>query len=590
MGSTWAQSVVLSNATVVDSNGVRSGESIVVENGRIIAVGRNVIGAPGVPIIDLEGRVVTPGLFDLHTHLPYASVPGGRADWGKQIKAYLYSGITSVVDFGSYFEMFEPMRRLTSTGIVAGPRLTLASRITTPGGHGAEGGRGDFFSLEVLTPRQARAAVKKLAPAKPDVIKVFTDGWRYGAAADMTSMEEETLKAICEEAHKLGIPVLTHTVTLDKAKIAVRAGVDGLVHGIGDKPVDDEFIQLIKASHTVYTPTLAVYEPRRKTEWNEVLETVLDGPSKELLRTQNRSAVISASRAARWKTMQANVATLFQAGVPIGVGTDAGVTGTYHGWATLRELKLLVAAGVPTLSVIQGTTSIAAKLLNVDRERGTIETGKLADLVVFDKSPFENPENFDTVVRVFKGGVEVNRTQLAADIADTNITAIPARMAQKQIDNFERADGRTSIGTLRINSTDAGHDHALMMFERTLRAPGNHAMTVLSKMTESQTPYVRLDLPLTPGAIEPSNVTKFRGVTFSARGDGEYRFIITTRKGRFERKFTASAKWAPIHILFAQLESKEAWTGLDATMVSFEVRRPEGEESWLEVDDVSFYY
>ncbi len=590
MGSTWAQSVVLSNATVVDSNGVRSGESIVVEKGRIIAVGRNVIGAPGVPIIDLEGRVVTPGLFDLHTHLPYASVPGGRADWGKQIKAYLYSGITSVVDFGSYFEMFEPMRRLTSTGIVAGPRLTLASRITTPGGHGAEGGRGDFFSLEVLTPRQARAAVKKLAPARPDVIKVFTDGWRYGAAADMTSMEEETLKAICEEAHKLGIPVLTHTVTLDKAKIAVRAGVDGLVHGIGDKPVDDEFIQLIKASHTVYTPTLAVYEPRRKTEWNQVLETVLDVPSKELLRKQNRSAVISASRAARWKTMQANVATLFQAGVPIGVGTDAGVTGTYHGWATLRELKLLVAAGVPTLSVIQGATSIAAKLLNVDRERGTIEPGKLADLVVFDKSPFENPENFDTVVRVFKGGVEVNRTRLAADIADTNITAIPARMAQKQIDNFERDDGRTSIGTLRINSTDAGHDHALMMFERTLRAPGNHAMTVLSKMTESQTPYVRFDLPLTPGAIEPSNVTKFRGVTFSARGDGEYRFIITTRKGRFEAKFKASAKWAPIHILFAQLESKEAWTGLDATMVSFEVRRPEGEESWLEVDDVSFYY
>ena len=589
VGSTWAQSIVLSNATVVDGNGVRSGESIVVEKGRIIAVGRNVTGAAGVAVIDLEGRVVTPGLFDLHTHLPYASVPGGRADWGKQIKAYLYSGITSVVDFGSYFEMFEPMRRLTSTGIVAGPRLTLASRITTPGGHGAEGGRGDFFSLEVLTPRQARAAVKKLAPAKPDVIKVFTDGWRYGAAADMTSMEEVTLKAICEEAHKLGIPVLTHTVTLDKAKIAVRAGVDGLVHGIGDKPVDDEFIRLIKASHTVYTPTLAVYEPRRKTEWNEVLETVLDGPSKELLRKQNRSAVISASRAARWKTMQTNVATLFQAGVPIGVGTDAGVTGTYHGWATLRELKLLVAAGVPTLSVIQGATSIAAKLLNVDRERGTIEPGKLADLVVFDKNPFENPENFDSVVRVFKSGVEVNRTQLAVDIADTNITAIPARMAQKQIDNFERADGRTSIGTLRINSTDAGLDHALMMFERTLRAPGNHAMTVLSKMTESQTPYVRLDLPLTPGAIEPSKVTKFRGVTFSARGDGEYRFIITTRMGRFEAKFMASAKWTPIHILFTQLESKAPWTGLDATMVSFEVRRPEGEESWLEVDDVSFY-
>ncbi len=589
MGASFGQSIALTNATIADGNGtVRKGETIVIQNGRISTIGPDVLVPNGVRILNLEGRVVAPGLFDLHTHLPYSSVSGGRPDWGKQIKAYLYSGVTSVVDFGSYFEMFEPMRRLTSTGVVEGPRLTLASRITTPGGHGAEGGRGDFFSLEVLTPRQARAAVKKLAVAKPDVIKVFTDGWRYGAAADMTSMEEETLKAICEEAHKLGMKVLTHTVTLDKAKIAVRAGVDGLVHGIGDKPVDEEFIQLIKASGTVYTPTLAVYEPRRQLDWTPGLEAVLEGPSKDLLRAMKRPA-IAATRAARWKIMQANVATLFQAGVPIGVGTDAGVTGTYHGWATLRELKLLVAAGVPAMSALQGSTLIAAKLLNVARERGTIESGKLADLVVFDRDPFENPENFDSVTRVFKGGQEVDRQKLAMDIADEKVTPLPSKPVQKKIDDFERTDGRTSIGTLRVNSTDPGHDHALMMFERTLRAPGNHAMTVLSKMTESQRPFVRLDLPLTPGAIEPASVKEFRGVTFSARGDGEYRLIITTRMGRFEAKFTASARWMPVRIAFAQLESKQTWTGLDATMVSFEIRRVEGEEAWFEVDDVSFY-
>ena len=114
-------------------------------------------------------------------------------------------------------------------------------------------------------------------------------------------------------------------------------------------------------------------------------------------------------------------------------------------------------------------------------------------------------------------------------------------------------------------------------------------MTILSKMTESQRPFVRLDLPLTPGAIEPANVQGFRGVAFSARGEGEYRLIITTRKGRFEAKFAASAKWMPVRIPFTQLESKQVWTGLDATMVSFEVRRAEGEEAWFEVDDVSFY-
>lgn len=585
-----AQSLVLINATVVDGVGpARTGETILVENGRITAVGPNLPHPSGVTAINLEGRVVTPGLFDLHTHLPYSSVGGGRADWGKQIKAYLYSGITSVVDFGSYFEMFEPMRRLTSTGVIDGPRLTLASRITTPGGHGAEGGRGDFFSLEVLTPKQARAAVKKLAPSKPDVIKVFTDGWRYGAAADMTSMEEVTLKAICEEAHKIGIKVLTHTVTLEKAKIAVRAGVDALVHGIGDKPVDDEFIQLIKASHTVYTPTLAVYEPRRTLDWDSNLEAVLEGPSKEILRTMSRSGVISKARAARWKTMQANVATLYQAGVSIGVGTDAGVTGTYHGWATLRELKLIAATGIPMAAVLQSATSIPAKLLNLDKERGSIEPGKLADLVVFDKSPFDDPQNVDTVLRVFKAGVEVNRPLLAKDIASREITRIPSKPAQRKIDDFERKDGRTSIGTLRVNTTDPGHDHALMMFERTLRAPDNHAMTVLSKMTESQRPYIRLDLPLTPGAIEPADVSQFRGIAFAARGEGEYLLLVTTRTGRFEARFTASAKWMTVRIPFTQLEGKGPWTGKDATMVSLEVRRREGEEAWFEVDDVIFY-
>lgn len=585
-----AQTLALINGTVVDGVGpARSGETILVENGRITAVGPNLRVPSGITTINLEGRVVTPGLFDLHTHLPYSSVSGGRADWGKQIKAYLYSGVTSVVDFGSYFEMFEPMRRLTSTGVIEGPRLTLASRITTPGGHGAEGGRGDFFSVEVLTPKQARAAVKKLAPSRPDVIKVFTDGWRYGAAADMTSMEEETLKAICEEAHKIGIKVLTHTVTLEKAKIAIRAGVDALVHGIGDKPVDDEFIQLIKASGTVYTPTLAVYEPRRSLDWDANLEAVLEGPSKEILRAMNRSGVISKARAERWKTMQANVAALYQAGIPIGVGTDAGVTGTYHGWATLRELKLLAATGVPMAAVLQSATSIPAKLLNLDRERGSVEPGKLADLVVFDKSPFDDPQNVDTVARVFKGGVEVNRPQLAKDIASPEITPMPSKPAQRKIDDFERNDGRTAIGTLRVNTTDPGHDHALMMFERTLRAPGNHAMTVLSKMTESQRPYIRLDLPLTPGAIEPADVSQFRGITFAARGEEDYLLIVTTRTGRFEARFTASAKWTTVRIPFTQLVGKGPWTGKDATMVSLEVRRPEGEEAWFEVDDVTFY-
>src|SRR5205085_4551644 len=116
---------------------------------------------PGARVIKADGLTLLPGLFDLHTHLPYSSAVGLAGDWPKNLKAYLYCGVTSVVDFGTYAETFEPMRRLIKTGVVVAPRLHLAVRMTSPQGHGAEGGRGDLFSLEVRTPREARAAVKR---------------------------------------------------------------------------------------------------------------------------------------------------------------------------------------------------------------------------------------------------------------------------------------------------------------------------------------------------------------------------------------------------------------------------------------------
>jgi imidazolonepropionase-like amidohydrolase len=258
--------VAIVGATVIDGAGSEPAIATVLIRGeRIIAVGPRVEVPSDARVIRGEGQTLIPGLFDLHTHLPYATAAGVIGDWPKNLKSYLYCGVTSVVDFGTYPETFEPMRRLIKSGTIDGPRLSLAARMTTPGGHGAEGGRGDFFSLEISTPREARAAVRRVLPYQPDVIKVFTDGWRYGVAPEMTSMDEETLTALVNDAHRHDLEVLTHTVTLEKAKIAARAGVDVIAHGIGNAPADDEIIQLMKAKGTTYAPTLAVYEPRGRS-------------------------------------------------------------------------------------------------------------------------------------------------------------------------------------------------------------------------------------------------------------------------------------------------------------------------------------
>ena len=254
------------HATVVDGTGAAPrAATVIVHDDRITAVLPADAKTPaGATVIDAAGQTLLPGLFDVHTHLPYSAATAESTDWAKNLKAYLYCGVTTVNDFGSYAEMFEPMRKLIASGAIPGPRINFAARLSTPGGHGTEGGRGDFFTLEALTPREGRAAIRRVLPYHPDVIKVFTDGWRYGTAADMTSMDEATLSAIVNEAHKNNLKVLTHTVTLDKAKIAARAGVDVQAHGVGDFPVDQDLIDLMKKHGTRYAPTMAVYEPRSK--------------------------------------------------------------------------------------------------------------------------------------------------------------------------------------------------------------------------------------------------------------------------------------------------------------------------------------
>ncbi len=607
--------IAIIGATVIDGTGAEPKRATVVIRGERI---EGVLAADAKPpegarIINAEGQTLMPGIFDLHTHLPYASGGSVSGDWPKHLKAYLYCGVTSVVDFGTYPETFEPMRRLIKTGVIEAPHISLAVRMTTPGGHGAEGGRGDFFSLEVTTAREARAAVRRILSYKPDVIKVFTDGWRYGAAPDMTSMNEDTLTALVDEAHKNNLEVLTHTVSLEKAKIAARSKVDVIAHGVGDKPVDEELFKLMKASGTAYVPTLAVYEPRARDILTPLLDTVLEpavkaGINPPLIAPQNpplKPASGSAEngdapRVRRWQVLQANTAALRQAGITFGTGTDAGVTGTHHGWATLRELELLVAGGLTPLEALTAATGNAAKAIKVDAERGTIAPGKLADLILVAGAPHKNIADIEKNKRVFLSGRELDREKMARDIASTSLTPIPAIKVQELVDDFEAANGRSRLDTLWVNSSDSGVDASKMIFGKVARDAGNHALSVSTRMSEKDRPYGRINVPLSKGAMEPVDAREYRGVRFDVRGDGDYRLVIPAYNIRnafshFFASFKASPQWQTVNIDFASLKLPEnarvqaQWTGADLLMLSFEIARPAGAFGWMELDNIRFY-
>ncbi|HZF40754.1 MAG TPA: amidohydrolase family protein, partial [Blastocatellia bacterium] len=413
----------------------------------------------------------------------------------------------------------------------------------------------------------------------------------------------ETLTALVDEAHKNGLKVLTHTVTLERAKIAARAGVDVIAHGVGDKAVDEELFKLMKAKSTAYAPTLAVYEPRGRDILTPMLGAVLAPPARlGLVPPQNppmRPADGSAEngdppRVRRWTVLQNNTAALRRAGITFGVGTDSGVTGTHHGWATLRELQLLVAGGLTPIEAITAATGAAARAIKVDGERGTIAQGKLADLILVEGEPHKDIRDIEKIKRVFLGGREIDREKLAREIAEPGLTPLPATKAHELIDDFESANGRSSIDTLWVNSTDSGVDATKMLFGRVARRGGDHALSVTARMSEKDRALGRVDIPLSRAAIEPVDASAFRGVQFDARGDGDYQLIASAYNApNFQAPFKASPQWRTIRIDFSslkQLQGQSApWSGDKLRMLSFEISRPAGAFAWLEIDNLRFY-
>jgi hypothetical protein len=251
--------------------------------------------------------------------------------------------------------------------------------------------------------------------------------------------------------------------------------------------------------------------------------------------------------------------------------------GTHHGKAALREMQLLVAAGLTPLEAITAATGNSARVLGVDSERGTIGEGKLADLVLIEGAPHRNISDIEKVHRVFLGGREIDR--------DAKALPVPSTHAHRTLDDFERPDGRSNAGTLWVNQTDGGHDNSTMTYVRILRDEGNHALFIAVRMAEKDRPFARMNLPLHPGAVEPVDASAFRGIQFDARGEGEYRLRIPARNLKtYDAPFTAGGKWRSVRIPFAA-----NWDVTGLLMLQFEIARKAGERAWLELDNVRFY-
>lgn len=564
------QAVAIVGATVFDGTGAAPhAATVVIVDGRIAAVGPKPAIPRGAKIIDAKGEALLPGFIDVHTHW----TPGGVPATTPQIaNAYLASGVTTTDDFNSSPEAFAARRQWLS--MLAAPHVNMTARMSVPGGHGADWA--DRTTAKWLQgPEDARVQLRAVLAYKPDLVKGFQDGWRYGSGADNNSMDQATLSALVDEAHRNQLKVLTHTVTVARGKEAARAKVDVIAHSLQDAEVDQETVDLMKANGTAYAPTLAVYEPVKPGQ-------------KAPPETDPRLRV---SRA-KFANALHNVKRLADAGVTIALGTDAGMPGTPHGPSTLREMELLVQAGLTPAQALLAGTANSARVIGLGDDRGTIEPGKRADLVLLTGTPWTDIADVRKTDRVFVDGRLVYGPGAVVPAANSQ-TSLPPTPAAAKIDDFERPDGRTSVDTLRIEDFDRGSARSTEVSQVVTRGTGDHALLVTAAFATKSDPYAGVALPLNRGSLQPADARAFQGVTLDVRGaEGTVLVTVTTLSGRWTAKVPVGDGWKTVKAPFADLKpegGRGVWRGDDLLEVGVVAGGAAGRATWMEVDNVGFY-
>ncbi len=378
-------------ARIVDATGAApiANGTVVVVDGRIAAVGpaTQVTIPRGAAIIDGTGKTVLPGLWDMHVHYEQVEWP----------LASLAAGVTTVRDAANERELITELRAAQRAGRILSPTILAAGVV--------DGGPEPLGVIVANTDAEARAVVQKYHAAGFEQIKI------YG------SLPPALVPVVTAEAHRLGITVTGHVPRRMTARQFVEAGADQINHmsfqsllRVGREPVNlasdsaKAGIQFLLAHRTVLDPSLSRGE--ESGHWRGHYELVEPGVLRVPLelRVPLQSTGIDSARAVAATASQIRSANIVKglrdAGVPIVLGTDL----TVPGFSIYRDMELAVRGGFTPMEAIQAATIVSARAMGKERESGTVEVGKRADLIIVDGNPAERIEEIRKVERVVIGG------------------------------------------------------------------------------------------------------------------------------------------------------------------------------------------
>lgn len=381
--------------------------SIVVDGNTITRIEKGHIAAgEGDTQVDLSDSVVLPGLMDMHVHLSFQQ--GGTASYLKRFtqneadyalmashyaEKTLMAGFTTVRNLGDSYNETVALRNAISNGIATGPRIyTAAKSIATTGGHAdPSNGMAKLIAPHVGPEEgvingvdEARQAVRQRYKDGADTIKITATGGVLSVAKSGQNPQfmDDELTAIVETANDYGMKVAVHAHGKEGMVRAIKAGVTSIEHGTY---MDDEVMKLMKKHGTYYVPTILA--------GNFVAEKAkIEGYFPEIVRPK---------AAAIGPLIQSTFGKAYKAGVNIAFGTDSGVSA--HG-DNAQEFALMVDAGMPPAKAILSATVNTAKLLGIDDTLGTLEAGKLADLIAVKGDPLADISVLEQVQFVMKDG------------------------------------------------------------------------------------------------------------------------------------------------------------------------------------------
>lgn len=413
--------LVVRDVTLLDGTGApaQAGVSVHVRDGRVLAVHSSAPRVRGATVIDGRGRFLIPGLIDTHVHLQGGRIPqpagGVRIDRELAVRTlhgYLYSGVTSVVDQGNAADFIFGLRAEERAGTLLAPRIfATGANITVPKGYGD-----NAFSIKVGDFAADRPTLEAHFARRPDIQKFLYDELGMFGAPKAPVLADDVYAAIVRLAKESGIRTTVHVVDGQGARKSLNAGVDALSHTVR-AGINDATIAMLRERRVPVSSTLAVITHIARVAdhpeflQGELFKAVVEPEQLAEQLGAERQRYISSGMSARFQSMvpqMFNTARrMHDSGVIIALGTDRTFGAFVH-----MELELLHEAGIPLADLLRIATLNGAIYLGLERELGSIEPGKRADMLLLEADPRCDVAAYRRIAAVFKEGRYIDRNAL----------------------------------------------------------------------------------------------------------------------------------------------------------------------------------